>query len=61
MADRTISEYLALANSNPLELSKKVNEKISEGWQPFYGVVLSVALSERQHSASYVQAMVKYT
>lgn len=60
MADKTITEYLALANSNPLELSKKINEKIAEGWQPFHGVVLSVALSERQHSASYVQALVKY-
>ena len=60
MADRMITEYLTVANSNPLELSKKVNAMIAEGWQPFHGVVFGVALSERQHSASYAQTMVKY-
>lgn len=60
MATQQISEYLLLTNSNPMQLSMKVNEKIQEGWLPFNGVAVGLALDAGNSLTSYAQALVKY-
>jgi len=60
MPTQQISEYLLLTNSNPMQLSMKVNEKIQEGWLPFNGVSVGLALDAGNSLTSYAQALVKY-
>ena len=60
MAEKEIEEYVVLANSNPMQLTHKVNEKIHSGWQPLSGVSVSASISEGNSLVSYAQAMVKY-
>ena len=54
-----IKNYQIIIDDQPLELSKKVIEEISNGWQPFGGVCITTESSELQ-STTYAQAMVKY-
>ena len=60
MSERNITEYLVLANSNPVQLTAKVNEKIQDGWQPLNGVSVSASISDGNSLVSYSQALVKY-
>lgn len=55
-----ISEYLLLTNSNPMQLSARVNERIQEGWVPFNGVAVGTAMDAGNNLTTYAQALVKY-
>ncbi len=60
MANKQIDEYVLITNSNPMQLSVKVNEKIQEGWIPLYGVAVGTAMDQGNSLTSYAQAMIKY-
>lgn len=60
MDAKEINEYVVIANSNPMQLTHKVNEKIQSGWQPLSGVTVSASISDGNSLVSYAQAMVKY-
>ena len=60
MTTKQISEYLVLTNSNPIQLSAKVNEKIEDGWVPLYGVAVGTAMDQGNSLTTYAQAMIKY-
>ncbi|MDX1518750.1 MAG: DUF1737 domain-containing protein [Gammaproteobacteria bacterium] len=61
MSDRQIKEYTLLTNSNPMQLSIKVNEKIEKGWSPYFGVAVGIAMDQGNNLTTYAQALVKYT
>ncbi len=60
MATKQIDEYLLLTNSNPMQLTAKVNEKIQDGWLPLYGVSVGLAMDQGNSLTSYAQALIKY-
>ena len=60
MAAKQISEYVLITNSNPMQLSIKVNEKIKTGWIPLYGVSAATAMDQGNNLTTYAQAMIKY-
>jgi len=60
MTTKQISEYLVLTNSNPIQLSARVNEKIEDGWVPLYGVAVGTAMDQGNSLTTYAQAMIKY-
>ena len=60
MPSKKITEYILVTNSNPLQVSNKVNECIEQGWVPLAGVSVGAAMSDGNSLVSYAQAMVKY-
>ena len=60
MTTKQISEYILLTNSNPMQLTTKVNEKIQDGWLPLYGVAVGTAMDQGNSLTSFAQAMIKY-
>lgn len=60
MSTRQIEEYILLTNSNPMQLSAKVNDKIQDGWLPLYGIAVGTAMDQGNSLTSYAQAMIKY-
>lgn len=58
---RKITKYVCCWGSTSLELEKDVNGLISEGFEPFGGVVISSAInSVDEIYGRYAQAMVMY-
>lgn len=60
MTTKQINEYLVLTNSNPIQLSARVNEKIADGWVPLYGVAVGTAMDQGNSLTTYAQALIKY-
>ncbi|MCG8325919.1 MAG: DUF1737 domain-containing protein [Thiotrichales bacterium] len=60
MATRQIKEYILVTNSNPMQLSVKINEKIADGWIPYYGAAVGTAMDQGNSLTTYAQAMIRY-
>ena len=60
MATKQIDEYILLTNSNPMQLSAKVNERLQDGWVPLYGAAVGTAMDQGNSLTTYAQAMIKY-
>ena len=57
-----IKEYKAVRSDSSDALNQKINEMIAAGWQPLYGVSISVLPKTNSSTImkAYAQAMVKY-
>jgi|GEM_PF-6337906 len=57
---KTILEYDVISANNLKGLVDATNEVIEEGWQPYYGVVISTDETSDRKEEWFYQAIVRY-
>ncbi|MCL2761044.1 MAG: DUF1737 domain-containing protein [Desulfuromonadales bacterium] len=55
-----IEQYKIVESHDSYTLENKVNELLTEGWQPYRGLRVAIPVEDGQLEARYTQIMVKY-